>query len=764
MAIQAEPTPPAQPHQPAQPTSTEIVGHLVRPQPVVAGFGQPFAPVAAAHSLTSRSTTSKSAKLLLAQVTLVNPEFADDATDESMLEHTRVGSEIPDSEATMPTQGQSQINRLRLIDLIEPTLHDIDRPGAVRIADIDDANLADTLAGAGASNLVGLAPVAAIPWSAIAGVSAAGAIAGTSGGNGGGSGSNNAAAGIGSGNNSTAPTAGGRSNSIGMADSVTSDNVINAREAAEAPTIGGRGISAGTQISVSIKQLALDGITVIGEVPVGSVSLKADGSWQLPADTLSGLADGRYAVTIVAVDVQGVRAETVQNFSIDKAPPSTPSVFAVNPVTADATPTVSGADATPGDQIQVVSPTGEILTTTVTADGTWAVTPAIDLAAGGPRSFVITATDAAGNISSPTFLPVSITPLVVLSASIASSSDSGTRGDSITNNTRPTLLGTGQPGAGVTVATATGELLSTNVADDGQWRLTLNSALAEGGPQKISVRSVDVNGATVSVSVPIIIDTTAPSAITALLRPSSDSGAAGDNLTNDTTPSLFGVSASPGDRIRVTTPTGEILPTVVGLDGTWGVTPAIALPGSGAQEFHFNVTDAAGNAGPASILILRLDSSAPAVPQAMLDPAYANGATVNGHTQTNKPTISGYHAAADELITVTSPTGEVLSTTTFADGSWCVTAQIELPAGGPHLFQVIATDRAGNVSPVTTVAVIVDLPVASNSVGVEHPGTSQNSGTSQEPSISRDSSDGLAASGISAMAHILPIDGLPPVL
>jgi Bacterial Ig-like domain len=746
MAIQAEPTSPAQPHQPALPTSSEIIGPLARPQPVVAGLGQPFASVAAAHTLTSRSATSKSAKLLLAQVTQVNPEFADDANDESMIEHSRVGSELPGSEGTTPTQGQSQINRLRLIDLIEPTLHDIDRPGAVRIADIDDANLADTLASAGASNLVGLAPVAAIPWSAIAGVSAAGAVAGTSGS------SSNAAADVGSSNNSTAPTAGGRSNSIGMADSVTSDNVINAREAAEAPTIGGRGISAGTQISVSIKQLALDGITVIGEVPVGSVSLKADGSWQLPVDTLAGLADGRYAVTIVAVDALGVRAETVQNFSIDKAPPAAPSVFTANPVTADATPTVSGADATPGDQIQVVSPTGEVLTTNVAADGTWSVTPSIELAAGGPRSFVITAIDAAGNISSPTFLPVSFTPLVVLSASIASSADSGTQGDSITNNVRPTLLGTGQPGASVTVATGTGELLSTTVADNGQWRVTLSSALAEGGPQKISVTSIDVNGATVSVSVPIIIDSSAPSAITALLRPGSDSGEAGDNLTNDTTPSLFGVSASPGDRIRVTTPTGEILPTVVGLDGTWGVTPAIALPGSGAQEFQFNVTDAAGNAGPTSTLVLNLDSSAPAVPQAMLDPAYANGATINGHTQTNKPTISGYHAAADELITVTSPTGEVLSTSIFADGSWCVTAQIELPAGGPHLFQVIATDRAGNVSPVTTVAVIVELPVAGNGVAVDHPGTSQNP------------SESLASYGISAMAHILPIDGLPPVL
>jgi Bacterial Ig-like domain/Bacterial Ig domain len=615
-------------------------------------------------------------------------------------------------------------------------LYDIDRPGAVRIVDIDDANLADTLAGAGASNLVGLAPVAAIPWSAIAGVSAAGAVAGTSGG----------------GNNSTAPTAGGRSNSTGMADSVTSDNVINAREAVEAPTIGGRGISVGTQISVSIKQLALDGITVIGEVPVGSVSLKADGTWQLPADTLAGLADGRYAMTIVAVDTQGVRAETVQNFLIDKSPPPAPSVFAVNPVIADATPTVSGANATPGDQIQVVSPTGEVLSTTVAADGTWHVTPAIELAAGGPRSFVITATDAAGNISSPTFLPVSITPPVSLSASIAPSSDSGTLGDSITNNVRPTLLGTGRPGAGVTVATATGELQSTTVADDGQWRMTLNSALAEGGPQKISVNSIDANGAAVAVSVPIIIDTTAPAAITAALRPGSDSGVAGDKLTNDTTPSLFGVAAGPGDSIRVTSPTGEILPTVVGLDGAWGVTPAMALPGSGAQEFQFNVTDAAGNAGPTSILVLSLDRSAPAAPQAMLDPAYANGATVNGHTQTNKPTISGYHAAVDELITVTSPTGEVLSTTSFADGSWCVTAQIELSAGGPHLFQVSATDRAGNVSSITTVAVIVDLPVAWNDAGVMHPGTSQ------------DLTDSLASSGISAMAHILPIDGLPPVL
>ena len=733
---------------------------------------------------SARSKSPKTAPVLLAQVTLVNPEFADEP-----------------NEVVSTAQELSQVSRLRLIDLIEPTLHDEDRPGTVRIAEVDDSLLSDQLSNAGASALVALAPVAAIPWAAIAGVAAAGTVGAASGtGTSTGTGNTSSASSTTSTTGSTG-NASAHSGAAGTLDAVASDNVINAREASESTSIGGRGVSANAQLSVKIKQFAADGVTIVREVTVDSVAVHADGTWQLPIDVVAQLGDGQYSVTAVTVSPQGDRAEAIQSFVIDRAAPAAPAVLAISGVITDTTPTVAGINALHGDHIQVVSPTGEIMNTAVAADGTWSVTPAIALAAGGPRSFVISASDDAGNISAPTFLAVSITPVIVLSAAIASSADSGTSGDALTNQTRPTLTGTGKPGASITIATSAGEVLSTTVGDDGQWRASLNSALAEGGPQKLSVSSVDANGLTTSVSVPIIIDTTAPLAITAALKPGSDSGVIGDNLTNDSTPSLFGVAASPGDIVRVTSPTGEIMPTVVGLDGRWSVTPAIALSGSGSQEFQITVSDAAGNAGPTSTLVLSLDTIAPAAPQAGLDLAYAQGATVSGHTLTNKPTISGHGAAPDSLITVVSPIGEVMTVTPFADGTWCVTAQNELASGGPYVFKVTAGDSAGNVSPITTVSVIVDAPLASDfttpfSWTLSTPGattfelvmvndslvlvtsiqgnqamadqattdhsTTASASPSPSPSASVSASASMSVSGTSAfssLAHILPNDG-----
>jgi hypothetical protein len=61
------------------------------------------------------------------------------------------------------------------------------------------------------------------------------------------------------------------------------------------------------------------------------------------------------------------------------------------------------------------------------------------------------------------------------------------------------------------------------------------------------------------------------------LAAASDSGARGDGVTNDTTPTLSG-SGTPGDTITVTMPeTGEVLTAPVAADGTWRVTPT---PGS----------------------------------------------------------------------------------------------------------------------------------------------------------------------------------------
>ena len=77
-------------------------------------------------------------------------------------------------------------------------------------------------------------------------------------------------------------------------------------------------------------------------------------------------------------------------------------------ITNDTTPTITGT-AEAGSTVTVVMPgTGETITTTAAANGTWSVTPTTALADGTTGSAIVTAKDAAGNISAPTNVPLTI--------------------------------------------------------------------------------------------------------------------------------------------------------------------------------------------------------------------------------------------------------------------------------------------------------------------------------------------------------------------
>ena len=184
-----------------------------------------------------------------------------------------------------------------------------------------------------------------------------------------------------------------------------------------------------------------------------------------------------------------------------------------------------------------------------------------------------------------------------LTALLDPSSDSGTKGDGLTNDNTPTISGTGEPGNTITVTTPVGEVLVTTVRPDGSWTATPVRPLPDGN-NTINVVETDPAGNSTSANVPVIVDTKGP-ALTAQLDPGSDSGTPGDGVTNDTTPTISGVS-EPGNTITVTTPTGEVLTTTVKPDGSWSVTPTQPLP-EGAANFPVTATDPAGNTASTTV-------------------------------------------------------------------------------------------------------------------------------------------------------------------
>ncbi len=425
----------------------------------------------------------------------------------------------------------------------------------------------------------------------------------------------------------------------------------------------------------------------------------AEGNWA--ATPTNALADGTYAVTVSARDTAGaitgpvsmpLTIDTGASHPAGDLADASDTASVGDAITNDARPTIEGT-GTPGEQIAVVI-AGQTLTTTVAPDGTWSVTPATALPDGAYVA-IVSSIDAAGNVSSPISVPVTIDTLIAIAPALDPSSDSATVGDNITNDNTPEISGTGTPGDSITVAGPLGEILTTTVNPDGSWRVSSTQVLPEGGPHTFNVSARDAAGNIATTSLAITVDTTAPDVPTGALATASDTGILGDARTKDSTPTIVGTGTA-GDTISVTTPTGEVLIAVVAQDGSWSVTPNQALPEGGPQNFIARATDPAGNVGGVLLIPVTVDSLAPVL-SAALDPQSDSATAGDRITNDNTPTITGT-GEPGLIVVVTLPSGEVLQAQVQADGSWTVTPSVPLPEGGPQTVQITTTDEAGNTS------------------------------------------------------------------
>ena len=309
------------------------------------------------------------------------------------------------------------------------------------------------------------------------------------------------------------------------------------------PTLSGGGASPGDTIQL----YAPDGTTLLGTAVVA-----ADGTWSITVPT--ALTDGTHNFQLTATDPVGnTSAPTTLPVTIDTSAPAAPVAALAaasdsgtlgDGITSDNTPTLTGT-GTPGDTITVKDAAGNVIATAVVnASGNWSATPSAALP-DGLNTLSITATDPAGNTSPATALPLTIdtTAPAAPAAVLATVSDSGTLGDSKTNDTTPTLSGTGEPNATITVKDANGNVIATaTVAANGTWSATPATALPN-GLNALSVTATDPAGnVSQPTPLPITIDTTAPNAPAAALASSSDTGIVGDAVTADTTPTLTGVA------------------------------------------------------------------------------------------------------------------------------------------------------------------------------------------------------------------------------
>ncbi|MFT5433125.1 MAG: hypothetical protein ACI9OJ_003830, partial [Myxococcota bacterium] len=168
------------------------------------------------------------------------------------------------------------------------------------------------------------------------------------------------------------------------------------------------------------------------------------------ATTTFELANGTHPVTVIATDEAGEETILAQTLTVDLVGPAIAINGGATATTSDATPEIAGTttDAAAGADVSVSIDGAIPLTTVVQPDGSWKVTPSVDLAPGN-RTVVATVGDPAGNtgtftqtlaiIATPVvpFVPIATVPLgrtstfaaLTPNAAFASSGPTTLRGD-----------------------------------------------------------------------------------------------------------------------------------------------------------------------------------------------------------------------------------------------------------------------------------------------------------------------------------------------
>ena len=544
-------------------------------------------------------------------------------------------------------------------------------------------------------------------------------------------------------------------------DNLTNDTTL---------TVSGSGAEAGATVVL----YDTNGATVLG-----SATASGSGTWSI---TSLALAGGAHSLTAKQTDLAGnvgaVSAALVVTIDTAAFAPSVPDllgtsdsgVVGTDNLTDDDTPTVSGSFAEVGAKVTLYDTNGTSVLGSATADGagTWSITSAS--LANGAHTLTVKQTDLAGNVSAAsTGLVVTIDTVTAAgpgAPGLLAGSDSGaSSSDNVTNDATPTVIGSGvEAAAAITLYDTNGStVLGTTTADgSGNWSIT--SLSLANGAHTLTAKQTDLAGnvSAASAGLVVTIDTATSSAPgTPDLVTASDSGASSaDNLTSNSTPTVSGSGASVGNKITLYDSNGT---TVLGTatasgTGTWSiVTAPLAV---GTHALTAKQTDLAGNSSPVSAaLVVRIDTAATAPTGLDLSVVSDSGASsVDNITNDATPTVNGTGAEAGATVALYDTDGITILGSTIADGvgNWAITSVALDP--GAHSLTAKQTDRAGNVSVVSSELVVtVDTGAGAAPIGLDLVASSD-SGLSGTDNLTNDTTPTVTGIGAEVGALVTLYD------
>ncbi|GFE73806.1 Ig-like domain-containing protein [Novosphingobium sp. TCA1] len=441
-----------------------------------------------------------------------------------------------------------------------------------------------------------------------------------------------------------------------------------------------------------------DGATVIG-------TAQADGTGAWTVTPTAPLGQGSHTLSVTATDAVGNEGPGAGfTLVIDNAGPAAPVIaeiadnvglpqgpIAPGGITDDTQPTLTGT-AEANSTVSIYSNGVLLGSTGANGTGAWTFTPTAPLAQGS-NSIIVVATDAAGNIGTPSEPYLLTVDSVVPTTPVFTSGfdDVGLVQGSLatgasTDDTLPVLSGTADPNAVVSILLG-GAFVTTVTADPfGVWSYTPSAALGN-GTYSFTATVTNAAGVPSAASAPFVLTiSTAPPAAPSIVSAADNVGRLQDPLldgafTDDVLPVLSGTAAIGS---TVTVYDNGVAVGVATMDGSggWTFSPTSALS-EGVHVFTATAVDPIGNTSVLSgSFTLNIDTAAPAAPVI----APSAGTVLTGT------------AEANALIELDLDGDGTVDDTTTANnlGAWTYTPAGTLQNG----VTVIATavDEAGNVS------------------------------------------------------------------
>ncbi|GMQ37014.1 Ig-like domain-containing protein [Enterobacter asburiae] len=479
-------------------------------------------------------------------------------------------------------------------------------------------------------------------------------------------------------------------------NTISSDNMLNAAEAAQDLTLSGTSTAEAGQT-----------VTVTFNGNQYTAQVQADGSWTLdvPAADMAGITDGSAAVTATVSDKAGNPASAGSSVLVDTTVPQ----ISFNIVAGDdvvniaehgqaliVSGKVTGAQA--GDVITVTL-NGKDYTAMLDASGSWSVgVPAADVGAlaNGDQTITATLTDKAGNSTSATHaFDVSLTAPVIAINTLAA--------DDVINATEKgqdlLVSGTSNQPDGTTITVTLNGISYTATTDaSGSWSITVPAAnvSALGEASYVVTASVtDAAGNSASTGHSVLVDSALPQVT---INPVATDDvinaaevAAGQTLSGKVS------GAVSGDTVTISIG-GNTYTATVQDDLSWSVNvPSAVLTaiGNGDLTVSASVTNGHGNTGTGERDIT-IDANLPGL---RVD-TVAGDDVINSieHAQNLIITGSSEGLATGAALTVTV-NGKTYAATVLADGTWTAAipaADVSALNAGTIAVTVEGQSAAGN--------------------------------------------------------------------